>query len=116
MTQPVLNLSSAIAIVKDKAGKVIGEAFVKSPWNSFFQQFTQKPQAVENVIVGISPFDYMPNNVGQVVIRGGTVSAVSLVRGSVIIDMGTDRTILVSIGDIVRITYFVIPTVQFVEL
>lgn len=115
MTQPVLNLLSAIVRVTDSNGKQIGQGFLISPWNSFFQQLTQAPPAIQNITVGASPFSYTPNSKGQVFIRGGNVTTVSLIRGSTEIDMGTDRTILISIGDTVKVTYTILPTLQFAE-
>lgn len=115
MTQPVLNLSSAIVRVTDKNGKIIGQGFLLSPWNSFLQQLTQAPPAIQNVLVGTSPFSYTPNSKGQVFIRGGNVTSVILIRGLVEIDMGVDTTVLVSIEDTVKIIYTVAPSVKFAE-
>lgn len=110
MTQPVLNQNSPLVDIK--TGKVI------PPWNSFFQQFTQKATAVQNITLTGSPFSYTPNNRGNVVISGGTVSAISLIRGLVVIPLSTVRPLMVylGIGDTIQITYSVLPTLQFLEL
>lgn len=111
MTRPVPNMQAALV---DKLGKLV------SPWNSWFQQFTQPPLAVAAVAVGASPFLYTPNNIGQVVVSGGTVSDISLIRGGVTISLFTStafpRLILVSIGDTIQVTYSVLPTIRFMEL
>lgn len=112
MTKPVINQQSPLV---DKTGKVI------PPWNSFFQQFTEAPSAIESVTIGTSPFSYQPNNVGQVFVRGGTVSDISLIRGidgsnPITINMTGALSVLVSIGDVVKVTYSVKPTLQFAEL
>lgn len=114
MTLTVPNLNAPIVTVKGPKGEIL-RGIVVPPWNSFFQQFTQKPLDVQDVIVGSSPFLFTPNVIGQVVIRGGTISLVRLIRGTTAITM-TERTILVSIGDSVEITYSVLPTVQFLQL
>lgn len=116
MTQPVLSLASAIVRVTGKDGKEIGKGYIVPPWNSFFQQFTQKPAAVVDVDVGPSPFEYTPNTLGQLVIDGGVLSERLLIRGDVEVPMGGNRVIPVSIGDTVRLTYSVLPTVYFLEL
>lgn len=120
MTRPVPNLQAPIVTVKDKAGKEIGKGVVIPPWNSWFQQFTQPPSEVASVVVGASPFSYTVNNVGQVIVSGGTVSAITLIRGldSFILytSTATPRSVLVSIGDTVMITYSVLPTIKFLEL
>lgn len=107
MNLPLPNMRSPLV---DKDGRIL------APWNSFFQQLTQQPEAISNIVVGPSPFLFTANNVGQVFIRGGTVSLVQFIRGTTIIDMLLVREILVSIGDTIRITYSVLPTIQFVEL
>lgn len=111
MTRPVPNL---LAPLVNKMGKLI------PPWNSWFQQFTQPPSAVAAVTVGASPFSYTVNNIGQIIVSGGTVSAITLIRGSdsfiLYTSTATPRAILVSIGDTVQITYSVLPTIKFLEL
>lgn len=101
-----------LAPLVDKMGKVI------PPWNSFFQQFTQKAPATVEITVGASPFSYQANVIGTVIVRGGTVSSIVLIRGDVtianpVIDFTGALSVLVSIGDIVKITYSSIPTIKF---
>ncbi len=105
MTNPVLNLNSPLV---DKLGKVI------PPWNSFFQQFTEKAPAVINVTVGASPFSYTPNKRCNILISDGTVSAIELIRGTVVMPLSTVRPLMVPIGiaDTLRVTYSVLPTIQ----
>ena len=106
MTLPLPNLTSALV---DKLGKLV------PPWNSWFQQFSQPAPAVQAITLSGSPFSYTANNNGTLIVSGGTVSAISLVRGAVSIPLSTVRPIAVpiSIGDIITITYTVVPTVQF---
>jgi hypothetical protein len=111
MTRPVPNTNSPLV---DKNGKII------NPWNIWFQQFSQQAPAVVNIVVGVSPFSYRANNIGQIIVRGGTVSNISLIRGnpiilSNVINFTGALSVPVSIGDIVKITYSVLPTVQFLE-
>jgi hypothetical protein len=110
LTNPVLNQNSPL--VDTATGKVI------PPWNSFFQQFTQKAAAVQAITLTGSPFSYTPNSRGNVVISGGTVSAIALIRGLVTIPLSTVRPFMVylGIGDTIKVTYTVVPTIQFLEL
>lgn len=115
MTKPVLNTAAAFGVVRS------GMVFLLQPWNSFFQQFTQKPTNTEQLStaqITASPFFYTPNNVGTVFVIGGTVSAVALIRGTNVFDMTAVRAygILVSIGDTVKVTYSVKPNIYFNEL
>lgn len=108
MTRPVPNLQARLA---DKAG------FLLPPWNSFFQQLTQPAPEVATITVGTSPYSYTPNANGTVIVSGGTVSNISLIRGSTTITIATSTTnpvvVPVSIGDTVKVTYTVLPTIQF---
>lgn len=97
MTLPVLNLTSPLV---DKRGKLI------PPWNSWFQQFSQNAPAV--VSVTSSPFTA---NTKGTVIFSGAVFTITLIRGSVNINVSSQRIIPISIGDIV--TWSGAPTVQF---
>ncbi len=82
-----------------------------TPWNSYFQQFTQAPASAIPITVGASPFDYTVREPGTLVITGGTVTGVRLTRGSTIITLAsTNNVIPVGINDVVRVTYTVLPT------
>jgi hypothetical protein len=85
-TNPVFNLNSPLV---NKLGKII------PPWNSFFQQFTQKAPAVANVTQ--NPFT--ANAIGKLILTGAT--GITLTRGSVNIDLTGVRIIPISIGDTV---------------
>jgi len=88
------------------------------PWNSFFQQFGSPPSGVTNTIVGASPFAFTPNVNGTVIISGGTVSLITLTRGTVVINIATSTTnpviIPISIADTITVTWSVKPTIQVV--
>ena len=106
MTLPVPNLQAPLV---NKLGRLI------PPWNSWFQQFTQPAPAVVSVTLTGSTFSYQANANGNLIISSGTVSAISLTRGTTTIALSTTRPLIVpiSISDIVNITYTVAPTVQF---
>lgn len=117
LTVPLPSILSPIARVEIsfQGRKVSGEAFIVSPWNSFFQQFVQNPPAAIDIELDGSPFTITPNAHGILNISGGTVSAVTLTRGTTTITIAGDaRAIIpVRISDMVTITYSVLPTVKF---
>jgi hypothetical protein len=108
-TRPVPNIQSAIAQSADKKVKV----YLLNPWSQWFQQFTQNAAAAVDISLTSSPFDYTPNQNGNVYIGGGTVSNVSLVRGRDVLDITGQKIVPTGIGDTIRITYTVAPTVKF---
>jgi nucleoid-associated protein YgaU len=112
---PVPNIQSAIVSVKDKSGNILGQGFLISPWNSFFQQSFQQAPSVRNVTLTGSPFSYQANENGTVILSNGTVSAINLIRGLITIPLSLVRPLIIpiSIGDTVKVTYSVAPTFQF---
>lgn len=86
-----------------------------SEWTNFFTQFLAEPAAIEAVTVGASPFSWTaPTGGGVLVVEGGSVSDLDLTRGASTIDLGiTAGPIPVATGDIIIITYAVLPTVSF---
>ncbi len=95
-----------------KSALVNAKGFVLQPWITFFQQFTQAPSQVIDLNVIVSPFSYTAVEPGFLAITGGTISAITLTRGSTTVTI-TGDLIPVAIGDIVAITYSLLPTVQF---
>lgn len=86
-----------------------------SPWIQYLQQFTIAPPAFMDVTLTGSPFDYTSAEPGNLYIRGGTVSGITLTRGAdTIILPATSSLIPVAIEDTVRITYSVLPTIKFI--
>lgn len=90
-----------------------GMGRLKAPWNFYLQQFTQAPPNIASIIVGISPFSYTAVEPGNIAITGGTISAITITRGTVTINVTGQKIIPVAINDIVTVTYSVLPTIQF---
>lgn len=105
MTNPVLNLNARL---------VNKDGFLVDPWNSFFQQFTQTSPAVKDLVVGASPFNYMPNARGKLIVSG-VITFAFLIRGKKTIALSNVTPLIVpmAIGDELRLNYAVAPTVQF---
>lgn len=98
MTLPVSNLNAPMVSVKDKNGNEIGKGFIISPWNSFFQQFTQKAPAV--AAVNQNPFTANAN--GTLILKGATT--ITLTRGSTNITLTGQIIIPISVSDTVSWT------------
>lgn len=101
---------STIARFVDTGGKIL------SPFLEYLQQFTIAPPPFLPVAVGISPFAYEAKEPGHISVTNGTVSAISLTRGTDTIIVGTVTGLLVpvAINDIVTITYTVLPIIKFI--
>jgi len=70
------------------------------------------------ISVGGSPFAYTVPAYGNVVVQGGTVSAITLTRpGGAAVNIGVTAGIIpVQTGDIVTVTYSVAPTMTFIPM
>jgi len=101
----VPNLVSPIVSVKNRNGDEIGKGFVIAPWNSFFQQFTQKAAASS---VPTSPFT--PNTQGNLFFTSGT-PVITLTRGSLVLTLTGQKIIPVAVGD--SVTWSGATTVNF---
>lgn len=100
MTNPLPNQQSALVRVINNLG------FIIPPWNSFFQQLTQKAPAVATVTT--SPFTA---NANGTVIFSGVAPSIILTRGMVSINITGQRIIPISIGD--TVTWTGTPAVKF---
>ena len=88
-------------------------------WSAFFQaiaaQLTAKPGAVAAATVSASPFAYTASANGTVVVSGGTVTDMTLTRGTAVTDLGATGSLApMSAGDVLTITYTAAPAVTFV--
>lgn len=87
---------------------------IVKPWIQYLQQFTQAPGKFNPVSVGISPFSYKSAEPGFVYIKNGTITTVTLTRGSLTLDVTGLVLIPVGVSDTVVITYTGVPTVYFI--
>jgi len=72
-------------------------------------------QPVAAITVSASPFTYTAPAAGSVVVTGGTVSAIALIRQGTTVATGlTTGLIPVSRFDQVKVTYSVVPTMTFI--
>jgi len=109
--------SSRQAVVELAPNKML--AFTV-PWYRFFGLLLglAAPSGADPAViaVGVSPFSYDVANFGTVFVAGGTVSAIELGRNGVFTNTGTIAgPIPVSEGDVVRVTYTVLPTMTLVR-
>lgn len=72
--------------------------------------------AIQTVAIGASPSSYMVPSSGKIVVQGGTVSLIEIGRRGTFVVTGLITAVLpVSRGDVVRITYIVAPTVNYLR-
>jgi len=118
MVLPVPNLNAPVAEIRDpKTGKVIAEAKLTTPWNSFFQQFTQAPTEFLKVDYDSGTIgDYTAKEPGTIVLTGGfSIATVELIRGGVVLSLSATTSIIpVSIDDVVRIGATIPPQLTFI--
>jgi hypothetical protein len=104
MTTPLP--SSIFPIADTSTGRVT------QVWHLFFAQFVDPPQPIVPITVGASPFSYQASGNGSLNITGGTVSSVTLKRGT--ITAVVNAPVRMANNDVVTITYSSLPTVSFV--
>lgn len=77
------------------------------------QQLTAE-RPVMPVAPGPSPWTFSATTIGDILVRGGTVASVTLVRGADAVDCPVSGFIPMAAQDSVTITYSVTPFVTFV--
>lgn len=83
-------------------------------WFRFLASLVKQPAPSQSVTVGASPFSYPANSSGSLIVQGGTVSNVSVIRGTSTINVGATYGIFpASTGDVFKVTYSVAPTMTF---
>lgn len=71
--------------------------------------------AIITLTAGASPYTYTALANGVVIVNGGTVSLIAFVRDGTVVGTGVTAGMFpVSIGDGIRVTYSVAPTMRFV--
>jgi hypothetical protein len=84
------------------------------PWLYFFQSLVALPPPSQPIIVGTSPFTFTAGDSGSVVIEGGTVNSINIIRGITTIVTGlTGGVIPIRKQDKVVIDYSVAPDLTF---
>lgn len=89
---------------------------VIQPWIAYLQQFTIQPPNFIDITVDVSPFEYHAKEPGNIYISDGTVSVITLTRGTNTLTLSTTRPLIVPVGieDSITITYTVLPTMKFI--
>lgn len=97
-----------------------GEPLFTRPWylslQGLFQRVANSGAAPIAITVGASPFIYAADTDGNLIVTGGTVTAIAYGRGGVFTTIGiTTGLVPVFAGDSVRVTYTVLPTMTFIK-
>lgn len=77
------------------------------------QQLTAE-RPVMPVSPGASPYSFTATTIGDLLVRGGTVSGVVLTRGATSVTCPTSGFVPMAAEDVVTVTYSVVPTITFV--
>jgi hypothetical protein len=87
-----------------------------SAWYRWFTGIAKgtPPSAEAMLTLGASPYAYTAPSKGFVIIRGGTVTAVQFTRSVTTLTGQTQGVFPLSQGDVLTITYSVLPTVTWV--
>lgn len=104
-----------IPILPDRNNPLVDQrGLVTQVWQLFFNALTPSVDAITALVVSASPASFTATQPGNVAVSGGTLTAVTLTRGSVVLNLGTSRVVPVSVGDVVKVTYTAAPTMNFV--
>lgn len=87
---------------------------VATDWWRFFYALVSPPNQEVGVTVGVSPATYQATANGTLLVKGGTVSAISLTRLNTYVLGITSGLVPMSIGDSVTVTYSVLPTLTWI--
>ncbi len=93
----------------DAGGRVV----MASSWQNFFNSLGAPATAFEPVTVGASPFSYTASESGFLMVTGGTVTAIHILRGALSI-LVTGGVVPLAPNDVAVVTYTVLPTINFV--
>ncbi|MDB5584897.1 MAG: hypothetical protein JWR80_10073 [Bradyrhizobium sp.] len=110
MINPTFGLPDPNVALVDE-GKLLTQ-----PWYTGLIRLAQlsAERPIAPVSLGVSPYTFTATTIGDLLVRGGTVSAVTLVRGDVSVTCPTSGFIPMAANDSVIVTYSVLPTVTFV--
>ena len=108
MTYTVPSLGKSLVNEDRKVGS-------QSEWVAWFTQFSTPPRPVIDLLpdVTASPFTYIAKEPGNIIILGGTISSLVLLRGNAGVGLyySLDKILPVEIKDRLSITYSVPPLV-----
>lgn len=107
-------MSTSQGVPSPNVPMVDDQGRISQAWFRFFQQLVNQPSASQAVTVSGSPFTYTANTPGNIVINGGTVTALSVSRGTTTVTVST-ATKIIPLGqnDSVIVTYSVLPTITW---
>lgn len=108
-------------VTAPSTGDAVGEVTLQSPTPDNVVELLFQPQpdramtAAEAVTPGASPYTFTAGRDGQLIVRAGTVSQIDYVRNGVSSQIGVTAGLFpLLVGDGIRITYTVAPTVTFI--
>lgn len=109
-------MTSPLPSSRQPLGSIEGKlVFVNQVWQRWFNSFTASPQPIAPAVPAGSPFSAIVVSAGNYFVTGGTVSAITIQRGTTTINTGmTSGFFPVGNSDVFAVTYSVLPTIQFI--
>lgn len=108
-------------VMAPATGDASGEVSLQGPTPDSLVEMLLQPQpdramtAAEAVTPGVSPYTFTAGRDGHLIVRAGTVSQIDYVRNGATSAIGVTAGLFpLLVGDGIRITYTVAPTVTFI--
>lgn len=88
--------------------------FPTTAWLQFFAALVALPTPIDTQTLGVTPFVYTASHPGHLLVKGGTVSAITIIRGRTTIITGvTSGFVPLCQDDQVSVAFSVTPSVFF---
>lgn len=91
----------------------VGDRPFNPIWILYLQQFASQPGPIQPVVLGPSPASFTASGAGSLALSGGTVSGVTLRRGTVVASVPGGLVPMAN-NDVVTVTYSAAPTASFI--
>lgn len=108
--KPPISLPSLWAPMLDPRSGILTEV-----WRGFFSDLVSPATPIQVVTVSASPFTFTAIHIGSLLVVGGTVSQIDLIRARVTVTTGLIAGFIpMSQNDQVVLTYTVLPSVWYI--
>lgn len=100
----------------DSVFEMLAQSLTSDSLSEMVLQPVERPtSAAETVTPGASPYTFTANRDGFLIVQGGTVSRIDYIRLASTVQIGVVAGLFpVQLGDGIRITYTVAPTITFI--
>jgi hypothetical protein len=100
----------------DSVFEMLAQSLTADNLSEMVLQPVERPtSAAETVTPGASPYTFTANRDGFLIVQGGTVSRIDYIRLASTVQIGVVAGLFpVQLGDGIKVTYTVVPTVTFI--